>query len=198
MRERPADGDNPDRGIGITPARAGKTGRWLSLPAMYRDHPRSCGKDVNNNLYALNGTGSPPLVRERRNLYVQNNRKDGITPARAGKTHQFCQPNRAVEDHPRSCGKDIRFNSALASFSGSPPLVRERPAPPFPVPGVVRDHPRSCGKDRSFPLYFVSTSGSPPLVRERRPSKHARQPENRITPARAGKTGTLLQIQFIN
>ena len=154
--------------IGITPARAGKTGTCLASRTARRDHPRSCGKDALFPTIERGNTGSPPLVRERlksrrkallmggspplvRERPVWGVSEDGsgrITPARAGKT-----------------------NTAARR------------------PGISRDHPRSCGKD-TYPMCSrTRNTGSPPLVRERR--RHVVRPCRRtgITPARAGKTG---------
>ena len=55
--------------VGITPARAGKTRRFLPAMNKTRDHPRSCGKDE----YCQTGMLS----------------SGWITPARAGKTCIF-------------------------------------------------------------------------------------------------------------
>ena len=71
---------------GITPARAGKT---LLLPvtvAAFKDHPRSCGKDILQGSVSANWVGSPPLVRERQERKDLDLQQMGITPARAGKT----------------------------------------------------------------------------------------------------------------
>ena len=134
--------------------------------------------------------GSPPLVRER--LFSRNMTDCcmRITPARAGKTrNQF-----------RIC----RFPL------GSPPLVRERlkqkqvaPTPSGITPAragkttsrwcflmICGDHPRSCGKDRSRFNEGTFEPGSPPLVRERHELSASEQRSLRITPARAGKTGS--------
>ena len=73
-------------GLGITPARAGKTVRRPGRPAKRRDHPRSCGKDGSRSSSVRPRKGSPPLVRERQLQLTNLNREVGITPARAGKT----------------------------------------------------------------------------------------------------------------
>ena len=56
---------------------------------------------------------------------------------------------------------------------------------------MAQDHPRSCGKDAVWVFRVVDASGSPPLVRERRLRRSSRLYNPRITPARAGKTGTV-------
>ena len=111
----------------------------------------------------------------------------GITPARAGKTEIDFNNTWVCRDHPRSCGKDILSRILFQPVSGSPPLVRERPASHFcsihiqritparagktttagPLILTAGDHPRSCGKDLLVLSDNSAPSGSPPLVRER-------------------------------
>ena len=71
----------------ITPARAGKTGDWFFVPRQYRDHPRSCGKDLLMLDPSVLDLGSPPLVRERPMENIADDPSGRITPARAGKTN---------------------------------------------------------------------------------------------------------------
>ena len=94
--------------------------------SVYRDHPRSCGKDGQPATQSFVVWGSPPLMRERRQqhhcfLWIR-----GITPTHAGKTGVVVGPANSTQDHPRSCGKDMLFMAIRAAISGSPPLVRER------------------------------------------------------------------------
>ena len=111
----------------------------------------------------------------------------GITPARAGKTGHIPGRPGTVEDHPRSCGKDMLRLLLKRLNIGSPPLVRERlgaesvflrrygitPARAGKTASLAAssncswDHPRSCGKDSGCRLSWASPLGSPPLVRER-------------------------------
>ena len=152
--------------------------------------------------------GSPPLVRERRDVVESAKQQIRITPARAGKTRcsRICET--ADQDHPRSCGKDKRLKAKHSTSSGSPPLVRERqikmffdaryrritPAragktsPPKNCIRTVWDHPRSCGKDYILSHLKRVVGGSPPLVRERLFAQWYILDWRRITPARAGKT----------
>ena len=51
-----------------------------------------------------------------------------------------------------------------------------------------QDHPRSCGKDRWPVVGLMASLGSPPLVRERHKNYYPEPYNDRITPARAGKT----------
>ena len=71
---------------GITPARAGKTTLVSFEDDRLGDHPRSCGKDYGQSAIHRIVAGSPPLVRERLTEAYKTAVKEGITPARAGKT----------------------------------------------------------------------------------------------------------------
>ena len=75
-----------DRGIGITPACAGKTGLYVLTRKIKRDHPRVCGKNQ--------------PARKLRHLNAR------ITPACAGKTSPLASPRPPTKDHPRVCGKN--------------------------------------------------------------------------------------------
>ena len=208
MRERPALRFTARFGIGITPARAGKTLIDVYRLGLERDYPRSCGKDCFPSVQFSEPVGSPPLVRERPAEYAGKDLSFRITPARAGKTSEVPELLFPDEDHPRSCGKDTKETLHDCLIWGSPPLVRERreeerlqefdnwitPARAgktgrhsFRIDGDG-DHPRSCGKDHDAGPFGRRRLGSPPLVRERPGSSSHRTGRCRITPARAGKT----------
>ena len=160
--------------------------------------------------------GSPPLVRERLKETVQDGKLIRITPARAGKTSTSAKKPLTIQDHPRSCGKDIPMRTTKMAMLGSPPLVRERPRPPAgsaAQPGITparagktalfehgidqcRDHPRSCGKDGNREQLLGTLQGSPPLVRERPWQPVSLRRSFRITPARAGKTHQGVWIRY--
>ena len=147
-------------------------------------------------------------MRERRKLIQNRYKTFGITPACAGKTQQLQGNECTDKDHPRVCGKDIRYRQRFSKIVGSPPRVRERqqsqegenklagitPACAgktascmLPV-WVYQDHPRVCGKDLSTKKIYPDLLGSPPRVRERRPLFYQQSTQQGITPACAGKT----------
>ena len=208
MRERPASVRGAGAYRGITPARAGKTTQTRVIDGANEDHPRSCGKDVSWSPIKAFNSGSPPLVRERRQNLFPGLCLLRITPARAGKTSNVKCFINGLGDHPRSCGKDTAKGIQMYVVIGSPPLVRERlkrlrtentnvgitPARAGKTVSAIwrpesnQDHPRSCGKDVYIRRQRLACVGSPPLVRER-PSVYSDKMERlRITPARAGKT----------
>ena len=187
MRERPGLTQAEITKVRITPARAGKTTLSGYEYAYAQDHPRSCGKDHVLLWVLVLVSGSPPLVRERPLGGFGVRAGARITPARAGKTIP-CRPKSwPAQDHPRSCGKDLKDDFQTKCGKGSPPLVRERlalgdvdvvfvgitPARAGKThmishrDSLPRDHPRSCGKDKHYLRQAVFEQGSPPLVRER-------------------------------
>ena len=91
---------------GITPACAGKTGRWLSLGRRIPDHPRMRGEDISMDTVTFSTLGSPPHARGRLpNQFVYSERSR-ITPACAGKTSLIACAIISHWDHPRMRGED--------------------------------------------------------------------------------------------
>ena len=88
----------------ITPACAGK--RWVTMVSgsYSRDHPRMCGEKDRSTLRHQYLQGSPPHVRGKVLRAGTGRRRDGITPACAGKSFWY------------KIGVDISL--------GSPPHVR--------------------------------------------------------------------------
>jgi len=72
--------------MGITPAYAGKTKVHYHMLRQAGDHPRVCGKDLLTRSMIPATKGSPPRMRERRNIIGVLVVSIGITPAYAGKT----------------------------------------------------------------------------------------------------------------
>ena len=74
------------KGIGITPACAGKTSSPEARRRPDRDHPRVCGENYYGSSTYDTTEGSPPRVRGKRRKGVDYVGSFGITPACAGKT----------------------------------------------------------------------------------------------------------------
>ena len=85
-----------------------------------------CGKNYAKIYDAVDGTGSPPRVREKPAWEEKNDKGVGITPACAGKTEPDTVVLASLADHPRVCGKNSSMISLSGCFSGSPPRVREK------------------------------------------------------------------------
>ena len=69
----------------ITPAYAGKRGRWQPKIAGIQDHPRLCGEKAFPVDVQLSSTGSPPPMRGKAIIGCFTDSQSGITPAYAGK-----------------------------------------------------------------------------------------------------------------
>ena len=139
-----------------------------------------------------------------------------ITPAGAGKTHIRKKCAWKVWDHPRRCGEnpDIVLTDSFAK--GSPPQVRGKPAQRDSLGSCARitpagagktvsgntmsdiftHHPRRCGENQTVTAASATAVASPPQVRGKRIESANVPPYDRITPAGAGKTASVILILF--
>ena len=147
-----------------------------------------CGKNFINLRDSHYFVGSPPRVREKHGHSIHDDWYIGITPACAGKTELSRIGFELPRDHPRVCGKNEYAPKVTASFSGSPPRVREKHIFSVLKGDISRitpacagktsnectlgisewDHPRVCGKNFSALTSKLPPAGSPPRVREKR------------------------------
>ena len=131
----------------------------------------------------------------------------GITPACAGKMRRDRAHRCGRRDPPRLCGEKMFCRAASAAPIGSPPLTRGkvwRWRSSAPRPGITpayagksfrgaavhhgaEDHPRLRGEKFRSRFVLYPAAGSPPLTRGK--ACHSRKliPNERITPAYAGK-----------
>ncbi len=124
------DQGHDGRGVGITPARAGSTGRGDRTGRGWRDHPRSRGEHRTWGSNWSRVAGSPPLARGALHVLPPRGRALRITPARAGSTRGRELLVAAVGDHPGSRGEHRRLIPTTDWQGGSPPLARgARPLP---------------------------------------------------------------------
>ena len=178
----------PPGGDRITPARAGKSLRGLSVSTWKWDHPRACG--------------------EKHPILTSCSAQRGITPARAGKSIAARRSPGSSRDHPRACGEKAQTGWRQTGSTGSPPRVRgkegeERKADfikgitparagkrPlfFQLRPVTWDHPRACGEKDGRTVHDFERRGSPPRVRGKGIYRQFPFLAQRITPARAGKS----------
>ena len=132
---------------GITPAGAGKTWQFNALFRFY--------------------WGSPPQVRGKLPIDLDEIVSKRITPAGAGKTWSDYWRNWIAQDHPRRCGENCKHLQQSRKLLGSPPQVRGKrgtkptmtkdqritPAGAGKTRATilgcprVRDHPRRCGEN---------------------------------------------------
>ena len=95
------------RGLGITPAHAGKSLCVSSHVSRTRDHPRTCGEKAYQALGGVVPPGSPPHMRGKGLNYEMIVELFGITPAHAGKRRFATYHWSRSRDHPRTCGEKI-------------------------------------------------------------------------------------------
>ena len=151
----------------ITPARAGKTSSQGRLSRRGEDHPRACGENPDRLWAVLHEAGSPPRVRGKPNRAGITAVPQGITPARAGKTHSCAAAPPPAWDHPRACGENLIACAEKMDKKGSPPRVRgkrfcrssarlymritpARAGKTFALSVSTlysTDHPRACGEN---------------------------------------------------
>ena len=192
----------------ITPAHAGKTCPPLCRCCGLSDHPRACGENTGARIMDGDIVGSPPRMRGKLFLWIDNGKEARITPAHAGKTPLRGRGLRRRSDHPRACGENLYGVRASLSQCGSPPRMRgKRPRPvsaaesPRITPAhagktcafmsmksLYADHPRACGENAKGGQQLTPDSGSPPRMRGKPSLEECRIIEQRITPAHAGKT----------
>ncbi len=192
----------------ITPAHAGKTGKYLSPVCSRADHPRACGENIQILSLTSRNFGSPPRMRGKHRRGVDIRVRPRITPAHAGKTNLKKILVLWLTDHPRACGENIFVEQQRQPLIGSPPRMRGkllRPDTPVREPRITpahagktahrgrtflsrSDHPRACGENLLPFITFRDILGSPPRMRGKPPRVGRCLPAPRITPAHAGKT----------
>ena len=74
---------------GITPAYAGKSPSDRPRYVIQQDHPRLCGEKTDVVNAFNSGGGSPPPMRGKVADAEKVTKEDRITPAYAGKSHDF-------------------------------------------------------------------------------------------------------------
>ena len=157
---------------------------------------------------ARSTSGSPPRMRGKGTRIRQNLERVGITPAYAGKSYRCLVRSCFPEDHPRVCGEKEDMKKAGLNPIGSPPRMRGKacsacfhlrylgitPAyagksqlDPFRS-GLGQDHPRVCGEKCAWFWFRPLNWGSPPRMRGKAEVDITEWPQNRITPAYAGKS----------
>ena len=188
VRELPLHFSTNSARSGITPACAGITSVLHGGDGAAEDHPRVCGNYRSSSSSLIGSAGSPPRVRELREVHALDRCFPRITPACAGITNLRAFAKKYDEDHPRVCGNYFSSSTTRWPRAGSPPRVREllsnsihlrkcRGITPA-CAGITsytqqgysktRDHPRVCGNYCRKPTRCLSRAGSPPRVRELR------------------------------
>ena len=134
-----------ERNVGIIPARAGFTSRFVSSRRALRDHPRSRGVYRRPAALRMPTAGSSPLARglRQRGLHAAVGR--GIIPARAGFTGDITAVGARMRDHPRSRGVYAADAEHRLCEHGSSPLARGLPTEFCPTDDGGRIIPARAG-----------------------------------------------------
>ena len=159
---------NASRRRRITPAGAGKTGRFGFSVIFKQDHPRRCGENDGKWGKKSQFAGSPPQVRGKLHCIIRIAMLLRITPAGAGKTSSPVTSVNPPQDHPRRCGENSPALLRRQRLSGITPAGAGKTCCKYPYGWNTRDHPRRCGENPD--------------------SDHRPRQGTGITPAGAGKT----------
>ena len=143
MRGKDDEGRLKLRHVGITPAYAGKSRRCRGKRPPPRDHPRVCGEKVRFTWHSGRSEGSPPRMRGKERGSTSRQRRNGITPAYAGKRFQKSLARATEGDHPRVCGEKKVYRGQGLTALGSPPRMR----------GKVNRNPDAGADTRITPAY---------------------------------------------
>ena len=137
-----------------------------------------------------------------------------ITPAHAGNTTCLPSPQSSLQDHPRACGEYVPSILVVLPLGGSPPRMRGIPKFPedyelyfritpahagntpedFVLVEICEDHPRACGEYTARQRAEADQIGSPPRMRGIPSQINGARPNEGITPAHAGNTGTTISM----
>ena len=134
------------RGLGITPAWAGKRPGSMCSPGIGEDHPRVGGEKLSNCLKLHEDLGSPPRGRGKGPVPCVHRGSVRITPAWAGKRAAFSGSDSDSWDHPRVGGEKLRRCTCRVTVQGSPPHGRGKGAHNQPDPRPCRITPAQAGK----------------------------------------------------
>ena len=130
----------------ITPAHAGKRLTVGRDNTYHPDHPRPCGEKSSTAASAFGIQGSPPPMRGKVsiNAYVMSAVR--ITPAHAGKSCIYGDPDADERDHPRPRGEKYIIPRTLWEAHGSPPPTRGKERQPPDRRGGGGITPAHAGK----------------------------------------------------
>ena len=188
MRGKEEPGVPHRRGLGITPAYAGKSLVQRFLVGDIGDHPRICGEKKKITINAPEVEGSPPHMRGKVQRFQRHDQRRGITPAYAGKSNTSTMMWCSHWDHPRICGEKYRTECHQRLCEGITPAYAGKRFGFSTISTMSRDHPRICGEKWSILRLPKVSWGSPPHMRGKDQKANRMQDNIRITPAYAGKS----------
>ena len=199
-------------GIGLIPARAGKTERLESKTLPARAHPRTGGENDQHADLDSVLVGSSPHGRGKLVLVPRAAREVRLIPARAGKTSPCVRGMGLGPAHPRTGGENSVIVYSVPGSIGSSPHGRGKRAGHFPHAGGGRliparagktlkvsqtrfltpAHPRAGGENQCLSIFTTHYAGSSPRGRGKPCDYSLSCREPGLIPARAGKTITLV------
>ena len=129
--------------------------------------------------------GSPPHARGKVGVRLEREKRDGITPACAGKRAPIRARVSTARDHPRMRGEKTDIVIPLMPGQGSPPHARGKDNPisettrharitpacagkrciSFAGKAAAQDHPRMRGEKSLICIHTSAQPGSPPHAR---------------------------------
>ena len=197
----------------LIPAHAGKTPQVGSDRPFTRAHPRSRGENRARPLVGARSRGSSPLTRGKRAPARRHRVPGGLIPAHAGKTGGDERVHGFGPAHPRSRGENLKGVGHSMGASGSSPLTRGKrliilflsffqrliPAHAGKTSAVwvvifgLPAHPRSRGENRGERARWIRRDGSSPLTRGKPAAQRLSDVRERLIPAHAGKTRTMIR-----
>ena len=187
MRGKAALACSCPRGIGITPACAGKRKFSYSSSSRRWDHPRVCGEKTIRRHKRLIQKGSPPRVRGKARATSSPPYIYRITPACAGKSISPIHRSQAGQDHPRVCGEKLVETETDERVVGSPPRVRGKAHFRQSTIFVMRITPACAGKRVTSIDAGQSLADHPRVCGEKGHRTGSGCKKTGITPACAGK-----------
>ena len=165
MRGKANHGEKLETFDGITPAYAGKSGRFVRRMHYLWDHPRLCGEKHSTFVIRSKRLGSPPPMRGKACLRFVKIRGTRITPAYAGKSSGCCRTQSPYRDHPRLCGEKNSFPLSIPFAFRITPAYAGKRSQSNGNQSSKRDHPRLCGEKLNLSTLLCMHKGSPPPMR---------------------------------
>ena len=192
----------------LIPARAGKTSHGPDHRLASTAHPRAGGENDHENILTIPQKGSSPRGRGKRYPRSARPVRDGLIPARAGKTGRQGRPAHRRPAHPRAGGENPGAWWLPVVAGGSSPRGRGKPRGNLSPPDASRliparagktclsacqhektwAHPRAGGENTRLVEPSDATLGSSPRGRGKPVPAGSKQPPTGLIPARAGKT----------
>ena len=124
MRGTAEDKELKSQRIRITPAHAGNRRERNRTERTVKDHPRTCGEQLEICNRQWHNRGSPPHMRGTEENPMDKYLVVRITPAHAGNSGEPAWYSSQCWDHPRTCGEQSLVFMSYTPPPGSPPHMR--------------------------------------------------------------------------